>query len=124
MFILNICRVKERRKSKGISQQILADKLCIEQPTYNKIETGKTQPNADLLFRLAQKLELNVIELMTEVSRSHISSPSVFEPSNIIDNQIETLDHISYENFTQLRSLLEQNIFLIKKLMANQGKIY
>jgi hypothetical protein len=57
---------------------------------------------------------------MTEVNHSPINCTSIFESPNIIDNQIEILTHVSPENITQLRSLLEQSIFLLKKSKMNQ----
>ena len=56
-------RIKELRKQKGLSQEKLAEKLCIAQNTLSKIELGENFLTADTLERLVEALEVSPTEL-------------------------------------------------------------
>ncbi len=55
-------QIKKFRKEKGFSQQEVADKLSINRVQYNRIETGKSDPTMNILQRIANVLEINVVE--------------------------------------------------------------
>ena len=48
--------IKTIRKSKGLSQEELADLVGVTRQTISSIETGQYCPSALLAFQLAQKL--------------------------------------------------------------------
>lgn len=52
-------RLKSKRKEKGFSQKMLANGIC-EQSQISKIERGQYMPAADLLYKLAKRLEVSV----------------------------------------------------------------
>lgn len=56
--------IKELRKAKGLSQQELAERLHVVRQTVSKWEQGLSVPDADLLVRLADCLEVSVGELL------------------------------------------------------------
>ena len=107
MFILNTSRLKELRKQKQLSQQHLADALCVEQATYNKLEKGKSHPSADLLFRLAKKLDVKVSELMTEIN-SITCDNNAAQITNLMTLQTDTL--------RLLQNQLQQSLQLVQTL--------
>ena len=49
--------IKAIRKSKGLSQQDLADKLNVVRQTISKWEQGLSVPDSDLLIALSEALE-------------------------------------------------------------------
>ena len=49
--------IKVLRKSKGLSQQNLADKLNVVRQTISKWEQGLSVPDSDLLIALSEALE-------------------------------------------------------------------
>ena len=53
-------KLKELRKSKGISQQRLADELCISQQSVNKYENNISFPSLDMLLKIAKYFEVSV----------------------------------------------------------------
>lgn len=53
----------ERRKSRGWSQQRLADELGVSRQTIVSIETGRFDPSLPLAFRLAQVFDCLIEEL-------------------------------------------------------------
>lgn len=58
--------IKALRKSKGLSQQDLADKLNVVRQTISKWEQGLSVPDADLLIALSEALEIPVSTLLGE----------------------------------------------------------
>ena len=58
--------IKALRKSKGLSQQDLADKLNVVRQTISKWEQGLSVPDSDLLIALSEALEAPVSTLLGE----------------------------------------------------------
>lgn len=57
-------QLKMLRKEKGLSQQELADMLCVVRQTVSKWEKGLSLPDADMLIKLANALGISVNELL------------------------------------------------------------
>ncbi|MGX7074494.1 helix-turn-helix domain-containing protein [Falseniella ignava] len=49
--------IKRLRKNKGLKQQEIAELLGVKRNTYSDWENGKTEPNFEKLFLLAEYLE-------------------------------------------------------------------
>lgn len=58
--------IKALRKSKGLSQQDIADKLNVVRQTISKWEQGLSVPDSDLLIALSEALETPVSTLLGE----------------------------------------------------------
>ena len=58
--------IKAIRKSKGLSQQDLADKLNVVRQTISKWEQGLSVPDSDLLIAVSEALETPVSTLLGE----------------------------------------------------------
>ena len=56
--------LKRLRKSKGLSQEALAERLHVTRQTISKWENGLSVPDADLLIRLAEILEVTAGDLL------------------------------------------------------------
>lgn len=56
-------RIKELREKKNISQTELGNLCDIERTNMNRIEAGNTNPTRYTLYRIAQKLEVELSEL-------------------------------------------------------------
>lgn len=55
-------RIQSIRKSKGFTQEKLAELIDIEPPSLSYIETGKFSPSVETLQRLANVLQVNIWE--------------------------------------------------------------
>ena len=53
-------RIREIRKSQGISQEQLAERASISAQYVSNIERGKENPTLDLLLRLAEALRVSL----------------------------------------------------------------
>jgi len=56
-------RVRELRKSKGFTQEQLAEIINIEPPNFSKMENGMHFPQPDKIEKLAIALNVNISEL-------------------------------------------------------------
>ena len=56
--------IKELRESKKMTQQELAEKICVSDKTISKWETCKGLPDISLIEPLAKALDVSIIELM------------------------------------------------------------
>jgi putative transcriptional regulator len=61
MFSENL---KTLRKQKGMSQEILAQQMCVVRQTISKWEKGLSVPDAEMLARLADLFEVSVGDLL------------------------------------------------------------
>lgn len=57
-------RIKQVLKKKGIKQTWLAEKLGKSYPVINGYVQNKNQPRLEVLFEIAELLEVNVTELL------------------------------------------------------------
>lgn len=64
-------RLKELRTSKKMSQQDLANKLKVAQQTIAGWETGRTEPSAELLGKLADMFGVTVDYLLGRTNDKH-----------------------------------------------------
>lgn len=60
---MNVLRLKELLKEKGISGKHLADSVNVSENTISFISTGKTQPRFELLLQIAEMLDVDVRDL-------------------------------------------------------------
>ena len=58
-----ICKLKEIRKIKNITQREIASKLKIKQTTISEWENNNTVPNLKTAYKLADYLKVQVIDI-------------------------------------------------------------
>lgn len=56
--------IKHFRENKNITQEELAEKLCVTRQAVSNWETGKTEPDVDTLTKIASVLDVTVEELI------------------------------------------------------------
>lgn len=57
-------KLRGLRKSKGVSQQVIADFCGVHQTTYSWYERGLTEPSAEVQIRLAEYFGVSTDALM------------------------------------------------------------
>ena len=57
-------RIRKLRKLRHLSQEALADRAAMSAKYLSRIETGHENPTIDLLFRLADSLEVEPYEML------------------------------------------------------------
>lgn len=56
-------RIKELRKTKGITQEMLAETINMDITSLSKIETGRNYPQSETIEKIAKALNLEVDKL-------------------------------------------------------------
>ncbi|TVQ50422.1 MAG: XRE family transcriptional regulator [Saprospirales bacterium] len=86
-------QIKKIRKEKGLSQQDVADKLSMNRVQYNRIETGNSDPTMNILRRIANVLDINVVEFF-EAKNNGTEAHTVNEPLLQKVRLLEELDEV------------------------------
>lgn len=105
-------KFKLKRKEKGLSQKALAQGIC-EQSQISKIEGGNYMPAADLLYRLAQRLEVSSDYFFNQDSET----PSNLKPFKTLASKL--LNDRNYQDLAYLYDLEKnKNQFLSQEDQA------
>jgi transcriptional regulator with XRE-family HTH domain len=59
-------RIKQLRVEKSMTQLDVASKMGIDDSSYRKIESGRTNPTARTIYKLAIALDVSVFQLFPE----------------------------------------------------------
>jgi transcriptional regulator with XRE-family HTH domain len=71
-------RIAEQRKARGLSQQALADQLCLSQKQITAYETGKAHLNDEMIVRFALALGISADEMLgLKDIEASLDSPSL-----------------------------------------------
>ena len=93
-------RIKLIRKSKGFTQEILAELIGIEPPSLSYIETGKFAPSIETLQKISEALQVESWQLYYFSSTSN--EQMINELTEAMYND-ENLTKIFYNLFTSIR---------------------
>ena len=80
--------IRALRKARGLSQQELAERLHVVRQTVSKWEQGLSVPDADMLVRLAECLEVSVEELL---GAPKPESTAPLEPQAVLADKLSAL---------------------------------
>ena len=62
--------IQSRRKSKGMSQEVLSGLAGLDRTHFSKIERGLRSPTIDTLFRIAHALDISPQELIADIEEA------------------------------------------------------
>lgn len=83
--------IRELRKQKGYSQEMLAEKLNVVRQTVSKWEKGYSVPDAEMLERMAELFEVSVGDLLgkeTPVQQSGVGMEEVVQQLILLNDQL------------------------------------
>jgi len=66
--------LRRLRKAKGLSQEELAGRADVNRNYIGKLERKENSPTADMLGKLAEVLECDIVDLVAPISRRSIKS--------------------------------------------------
>ncbi len=75
-------KIKRLRKQKGYTQERLAEKTGLSKMSIRRYETGERQPKIEQLFRIANALEVPIIELLEELWLEEKEYVAIFDGLN------------------------------------------
>lgn len=90
-------RIKELCKKRGITLNVLAEKIGVSQPSISGIATGKQKPSLDTLERLAAALNVSIAELFEKPSDGNFICPNcgaeIMLEGKLVDGTDKMPDH-------------------------------
>jgi transcriptional regulator with XRE-family HTH domain len=115
-------KIKKTRDEKGYTQEFMANRLGISQNSYHKIESGKTKVTVQLLEKVAEIFEVDILKLMQEDRREiKIKQSSHDQSTGFLFHSKEDLDHERSLWKSTEKALLE-TIIALKEVIEVQKK--
>lgn len=109
--------LKVIRKSKGFSQEQVADYIGIDTTNYGRIERGQSSITIDRLIQLAELYEMTVVELITLL----INPEASFNKEHLNQNNSEeTIEYLKKEIIFLRQSLLAKDSQISQLIEANK----
>lgn len=108
-------RIREIRKSKGISQQKLAEALHVNQTAISQWETGKTSPNIDTAGELANIFGVSMEYLLGNESAEAKNKKPAAESHELSESEwelIRLLEQVPEERKAQVLAYIEASLRL------------
>jgi transcriptional regulator with XRE-family HTH domain len=128
MDIMDTARfnIKKRRELKGLRQQDMADKLCMNIRSYQNLESGNTRLDIERLEQIAGVLETNIEDLLKtgeyyvhqEFKDANSVSGSCYGNENIYHNGVDKdiVDKLLEVKDAENQSLKEEIRYLKEKV--------
>lgn len=98
--------LKEILKEKGITSKELAERLGVTAVTISYIITNKTTPSLDMVFRIANELNVKVSTILGE------------EPLRVVDDSKEFASFIRYKGIHYTADSLDEFFKQVDELRA------
>ena len=95
-------RIRELRRSKVWTQEVLAEKIGIETASLSNIENGKTYPSAETIENLIKVFKINPYELFIFEHLEMPSAEKLIEEMNIAFKEKPELVYKIYNIFKVL----------------------
>ena len=100
--------IRRYRKEKKLSQEEMAIKLCVVRQTVSKWENGLSVPDADVLIKMADLLEVSVNKLLgIEIEQNNIE--------NLTEEMIAAASELEFEKAAELRDKITKLKQMIKE---------
>ncbi|MEK5081183.1 helix-turn-helix transcriptional regulator [Solibacillus sp. FSL W7-1436] len=96
-------RIKEERQKRKIKQNELAKKIGIQNSTLSQYENGKSEPNQEMLFKIAEALGINVSDLIPVNYRIE---------DNDLEKALKMARGFELEDISLLKDLMEKALSL------------
>lgn len=101
-------RLRQLREEKGLLQKEVAQALNVDRTTYNKYEKGTSQPNYDMLIRIASFFDVSINYLLgvpepeTHFSAKEVQDAFAARPQTVSTDpwDPENMDYAEKENDT------------------------
>ncbi len=108
------------RKEKGFSHEVMANMLEIAQPTYYKIESGKTELSLRRLMQIAAVLEIGIDKLLGIEAKQHISNVN---DSAVGIQNIENQHNQTKEAYEHHIASLKEEINYLRTLVSGASNV-
>ena len=110
------------RKNAGMTQQDAADRLGVSNKTISKWEKGLSVPDADMLSKLADVLEINVSELLGSEIKEETNKNEVSEQLAKISEQL-ALKNRRHKRIWKVIGVILLAVIVINMLLVVLGTV-
>lgn len=110
--------IRQFRELKNITQEYMASRLDISQPTYAKIEKGQIIPKVERLQQISEILEVELSTLLNSSNNLTFNFQKEAFYSGYINNQHLELK----EAYEKLLAAKDEQIILLKSLLTEKSK--
>ena len=110
------------RKAKGYTQEELAIKIHVVRQTISKWEKGLSVPDADMLSKLADVLEINVSELLGSEIKEETNKNEVSEQHAKISEQL-ALKNRRHKRIWKVIGVILLAVIVINMLLVVLGTV-
>ena len=110
------------RKAKGYTQEELAIKIHVVRQTISKWEKGLSVPDADMLSKLADVLEINVSELLGSEIKEETNNNEVSEQLAKISEQL-ALKNRRHKRIWKVIGVILLAVIVINMLLVVLGTV-
>ena len=110
------------RKAKGYTQEELAIKIHVVKQTISKWEKGLSVPDADMLSKLADVLEINVSELLGSEIKEETNKNEVSEQLAKISEQL-ALKNRRHKRIWKVIGVILLAVIVINMLLVVLGTV-
>ena len=114
--------IKHFRKTRGMSQEEMAVKLNVVRQTVSKWEKGLSVPDADMLSKLADVLEINVSELLGSEIKEETNKNEVSEQLAKISEQL-ALKNRRHKRIWKVIGFILLAVIVINMLLVVLGTV-
>ena len=114
LFTMEKIKLIEARKSKGLSQQQLAEKLCMDVSNYNRREKGQSKVSSSEWEKLASVLEVPVEDIFESEESIFIICKDQSVGINNGTNNVYTIPEFLLESQRKYIQKLEEEIQTLK----------
>lgn len=100
-------RITKLRKSRGLTQQKFAEAIHVTQAAVSQWETGRTTPDVQQLFIIANYFGVTVEELKNEDIHIEIPTTEKAPSEESVERGIDLFRQLSEENKAQVMQYME-----------------
>lgn len=115
-------KLQELRKIRGLTQEELAEALFVSRTAISKWESGLSVPDADMLSKLADVLEINVSELLGSEIKEETNKNEVSEQLAKISEQL-ALKNRRHKRIWKVIGVILLAVIVINMLLVVLGTV-
>lgn len=97
-------RIQKHRKSQGITQEKLAERVGVSVVYLSKIENGRVYPTLETLSNICTELDMDLAEALsdTEIARKNYANSRVLELFNACSIRVKPIALLLLEELSKL----------------------
>lgn len=114
-----LTNIKEFRKQKGFSNEVMAMELNVSAAAYRKIEFNQTKLTVEKLYRIAEILEIDVALLLELKSKTEMHQTNKDQSTGYLQ-QIENFHQENRETSENFIKALQAEIMFLRGLVGER----